>query len=139
MNVLEQIKVKSNPTWVVFHPQAITVSGRELDYLPTLISELVDMSIVQANPIEHVGRVSVVDVTPHKRQDPRLVVCSSVDLSDYYLFWRGEALHAFSDYRNKLQDYDDMIKALNLSQLTLEEAAYLVIELLRFKNEHLRR
>lgn len=139
MNVLEQIKVKRNPAWVVFEPQPITVSRGELDYLPTLVSELVDMAIVQANPIEHVGRVSVIDVTPHKRQDPRLVVCSLVDLTDYYFFWRGEALHAFSDYHNKLQHYDDMIKALNLSKLTLEEAAYLVIELLRFKNEHLRR
>ena len=139
MNVLDQIKVKYNPQWVVFEPQAMTVSKGELEYLPTLVSELVDMSIATATPVEHVGKVVVIDVTPHKRQDPRLIYCPVVDLSEYYGFWKSNFVQSYENSRNKLQDYDTMIKGLNLSKLSLEEAAYLVMELLRFKNEHLRR
>ena len=100
------------------------------------------MSITKVIPVERVGRVKVFDVTPYRKVDPPLVVCASVDLGDYYYLWsKAVSLsHSYDDYgEGILSLYTKMMKALNISNLCADEASFLIVELLKFKNEYVRR
>lgn len=142
MNILEQIEVKQNPFGWLCEPQPITMSKREIDVLPALISELVGMSIKSVSPTVGIGRVLVFDVFPREKQDPPLVFCRCVNLVEYYYLWRVIAeksyLYAY-DNLDLVSKYAIMMSSLNISELIREEAAFLLIELLKFKNEYVRR
>jgi len=142
MNVLEQIRVKQNPFEWLCEPLPITMNLREISILPALVSELVDMPIQKVVPVEGVGRVMVFEVSPYERQDPPLVFCKCVDLSEYYRLWRMVVEKQYIYYERKpdiVSEYALAMRSLNISNLTLEEAAFLFIELLKFKNEYVRR
>ena len=138
MNVLNQIAVKQTPYLFNYEPQPLTMSAREIGALPAMISELVNLSIDIVKPFEHVGRVLIFDVLPHKRQDPPLIFCSVLDLSEYYYLWAQVIRKNLSGDR-LLSLYDEMIKALRIDKLQTDEAAFMIIELLKFKNEYVRR
>lgn len=139
-NILQQVAVKQNPFVFAYTPQPIIMSPHEISVLPTLISELVDMSIDKVNPLERVGRVMIFDVTPYHTQDPPLIFCIDVDLKEYYLLWKRvvERNYSFSD-SPLLSRYDGMIKSLNIAKLQTDEASFILIELLKFKNKYVRR
>lgn len=140
MNVLDQLVIKQNPFAFAYAPQQIVMSERETSVLPALVSELVDMSIDKVKPLERVGGVMVFDVMPHQRKDPPLIFCRDVDLKEYYFLWARvvERNYDFSG-RHLLSLYDEMIKSMNIAKLQTDEAAFMFIELLKFKNEYVRR
>jgi len=140
MNILEQLVIKQTPFTFAYAPQEIVMSGREISVLPALVSELVDMSIDKVKPLERVGRVMIFDVMPHQRQDPPFIFCRDVDLREYYFLWKQvvERNYSFSG-SHLLSLYDEMIKSLNIAKLQTDEAAFMFIELLKFKNEYVRR
>lgn len=115
------------------------MSAREIGALPAVISELVNLSIDTVKPFQHVGRVLIFDVLPHKRQDPPLIFCSALDLSEYYFLWAQVIARHWPADDRLLSLYDEMIKALKIDTLQTDEAAYMIIELLKFKNEYVRR
>jgi len=140
MNVLDQITVKQVPTTFFYSPQEIVMSDREIGILPGLISELVDMSITVVRPIERVGRVLTFDVTPYRKQDPPLIFCRFVDLREYYSIWASVLIRGYEYSReDTLSLYSKMMKNLNIAKLETDEAAFMIIEMLKFKNEYVRR
>ena len=140
MNVLDQITLKQSPWLFSYQPQEIVMQEREIRTLPALISELVGMSIVEVNPIEKVGRVMVFEVTPYKTIDPPLIYCNSVNLEDYYFLWGQTVNRNSTFYGSKLLvAYELMMKSMNLSKLQTDEASFLIMEMLKFKNEYVRR
>jgi hypothetical protein len=140
MNVLDQLTIKQTPFTFAYAPQEIVMSEREISVLPALVSELVDMSIDKVKPLEKVGRVMIFDVMPHKRKDPPLIFCRDVDLKEYYFLWGQVVDGSYDISRSRLLYlYDEMIKSLNIAKLQTDEAAFMFIELLKFKNEYVRR
>ena len=139
MNVLDQLTIKKTPFIFEYEPQQIVMSCREIGVLPALISELVGMSIDKVEPIEKVGRVMMFDVTPYKKIDPPLIYCRDVDLKEYYFIWSMVANKSTISRNKLLWLYEEMIATLNVNKLQVEEAAFLLIELLKFKNEYVRR
>jgi len=142
MNVLDQIRVKQNPFEWLCEPQPIVMQKREIEVLPVLVSELVGMPIDSVAPTVGVGSVLVFNVSPYKKPDPPLIFCKCVDLGEYYRIWRAvvEKRYVYYEYTpNLVSEYTDMMKSLNISKLNHEEAAFLFVELLKFKNEYVRR
>ena len=138
MDVLQQITIKQTPYIFTYDPQPLRMTAREIGALPALISELVNMSIEKVTPIECVGRVLVFEVLPYKQIDPPLIFCKALDLREYYFIWAQAIKKGFSGVR-LLALYDDMIRALRIDKLRTDEAAFTMIEILKFKNEYLRR
>ena len=142
MNVLDQIRVKQNPFEWLCEPQPVCMQRREIEVLPALVSELVGAPIDSVTPTVGVGRVLIFSVSPHERKDPPLVFCRCVDLSEYYRLWKAvvEKRYTYYEYTPDLvSEYTGMMKSLNISELNHEEAAFLFVELLKFKNEYVRR
>lgn len=51
-----------------------------------------------------------------------------------------EKRYVYYEYTpNLVSEYTDMMKSLDISKLNHEEAAFLFVELLKFKNEYVRR
>jgi len=98
------------------------------------------MSIDKVKPLERVGKVMVFDVTPHQRKDPPFIFCREINLKEYYFLWAQVVKRNcnFSGMR-LLSLYDEMIKSMNVEKLQTDEAAFMFIELLKFKNEYVRR
>jgi len=140
MDILQQIAIKRTTPILTVSPEPFHLSAIELEYLPSVLSEYVNMPIDKATPVVRVGKVYVFDVIPYLNKDPRLVVCGSVDLSGYYFFWRSfhNSWPPGSESR-RLMEWDEMVQKLNLSTLDEGEANFLLLEMLRFKNEHIRR
>jgi len=139
MNVLDLITIKKAPYLFSYDPQPLVMSAREINTLPALISELVNLSISKVKPIEHVGRVMIFDVLPYKQIDPPLIYCNALNLSEYYFLWAQVIKRNWLSGEKLLSLYDEMIKALRIDGLQTDEAAFMMIELLKFKNEFVRR
>lgn len=139
MNVLDQLTIKRTPFKFAYVIEEIDMKPQEISILPALVSELVNMSISTVKPLMKVGRVMVFDVAPHKLQDPPCIFCKAVDLKEYYFIWREVVNRDWSFTQNRIMClYDEMINALNISKLDIDEAAFLLVELLKFKNEYVR-
>jgi len=139
MNILSQISVKRNPFTYFYEEQAIVMQGHQLRAMPALISELTDMAIANADPLYCVGRVMVFNVTPYRKIDPPLIVCAHVNLKEYYFLWRHVIFKDFNFSTSRLiAMYDEMIKLLDICRLRENEASFMFIEMLKFKNEYVR-
>jgi hypothetical protein len=143
MNILDQIQVKQNPASFDFERLPLVMSAVELEYLPALMAEKVKIPIDIVHPLIHVGRVMVFDVTPHKVRDPRFIFCAGVDLEWYYHLWGrvvvGTHYFDWREERSIITGFEEAMRAMNISRLAESEAAFLMLELLRFKNDVLRR
>lgn len=141
MNIFAQIQVKREPLLFFNHPVPLVMASHEITYLPALMSELVDMSIEKVAPVEHVGRVLIFDVTPLKVFDPRLIFCRGLKLGWYYHIWKRIVSNILwgDERRSMLKWYGEETNSLLIDSLNVDEAAFLLMELLRFKNEYIRR
>jgi len=141
MNVLDCIKVKKDFYCFCFEPEELSLSTIEIASLPSLVSELINWSVVSVSPKNRVGKVLVFDVIPYKSIDPPLIFCKGIDLSRYYLIWNIVIIDKGRSWDRKLvlQEFDEMLRELNISSLTREESSFLIFNLLNFKNEYIRR
>jgi len=142
MNVKECIEVKRNPALFYYAVEELVLGRQEIAALPALVSELVDMSILAVRPSARVGRVLLFNVEPYKHADPPLIYCRAIDLRAYYDFWNLLVSNIRDDCGRpiaSISKFDDVMSRLNISALREDEGAFLLIEMLKFKNEYVRR
>lgn len=142
MNILDQLQVKQNPALFPFEVAPLEMSPYEVEYLPAIVSELLNISILRVDPLVCVGCVGILNVTPYKKMDPRFIFCRTVDLKWYQYLWARvvtEGVMSSEEVRGLVKYFDDEFTKTNLGKLEKGEGAFLLLELLRFKNEFLRR
>ena len=136
MNVLQLITQKVTPWKFEFLREDIQLYELDSEDLTTAISEIVHMPIDHCTLNSRVKRVILFDVTPYKVIDPPLVYCSAVNLKEYYFLW--EAIVS-GRATNKLYKYEEMMNALDIGNLDKDEAAFMLMNMLKFKNKYVRR
>jgi hypothetical protein len=126
-------------------PETFRLSNYELDVLPGVIGRLISgmemdtvtgFGIEKVTPRYRLGRVASFDILPVRMNDPVIVVCPLMDLSQYYRSWN--LLNRCDSWRIKdlLVGYDEGIqKAIRSARmLNRDEIMFAICEMLHFRN-----
>jgi len=126
-----------NPLLIAVEPERFAMTAYQSKSLADILANRFNVGVSSIVPIQRVGCIWTVNVTPAQRSDPPLIISinPTLDLSAYYSMWlsvedRLQWRDAFiSEFSNMGRAIGATVRGLNRDEL-----GFLVLELLAFKN-----